>query len=287
MPSLNERIGVIGIPSDWLIASVPPDDVLSKLNNFEFIKIPIQKLYKLYDAVLPNTTGNLLKSFKIENNSINNTELRKAEAFYLALKRLVVEYQLTALTIRCFDLLIEYHTTGCFALSKLNDEGIISGCEGDIVSLIGMIVATRKTGQTVWMANPSQIDIENSELVLAHCTVPTCLTNAVSLDTHFESDQGIGLKGIIPESEATLFRLGGKNLDKKFVCTGKIIRQEYSSKPCRTQIRVKVYEKDKLKELLTNPLGNHLLVISGMHLDILNNFIKHEKIHQSNSQTTL
>lgn len=276
MVSRIERIGIIGKPSDWLIASVPSDEVLNKLYNFEFIKIPIQELYELYDAVLPNATGDLLKSFKIKNNSINNTELRKAETFYTALKQLVEDYELTALTIRCFDLLIEYQTTGCFALSKLNDEGIIAGCEGDIVSLIGMIVATRKSNQTIWMANPSQIDIENSELVLAHCTVPTCLTDAVTLDTHFESDQGIGINGIIPESEVTLFRLGGKNLDGKFVCTGKIIPHEHSSNLCRTQIRVKVEEKTNLHELLTKPLGNHLLVISGTHLDILDDFLNDE-----------
>ena len=185
MLSQIERVGIIGKPSDWLIASVPTDNILNKLDGFKFINIPIEDLYKLYDEVLPKADGKLLNSFKIENDNIDSNELQKSEAFYLALKHIVDEYNLTALTIRCFDLLIEYQSTGCFALSKLNDEGIIAGCEGDIVSLIGMIVANRKTGQKVWMANPSQIDIENSQLVLAHCTVPTCLTNKVTLGYSF------------------------------------------------------------------------------------------------------
>ena len=273
MASQIERVGIIGKPSDWLIASVPSNDVLSKLGGFKFINIPIQELYTFYETMLANATGELLNSFKIENNNIDSQELQKAETFHIALKKLVYEYQLTALTIRCFDLLIEYQTTGCFALSQLNDEGIIVGCEGDIVSLIGMITATRKTNQTVWMANPSQIDIESSELVLAHCTVPTCLTDSVTLDTHFESNQGIGLKGNIPKSDVTLFRLGGKYLDKQFVCIGKIIPQKHNPNLCRTQIRVKVDDKNKLQELLENPLGNHLLVISGIHIDIFDNFI--------------
>ena len=182
-----ERVGIIGKPSDWLIASVPTDGILNNLDGFEFIHIPIQELYSIYDDVLPKADGNLLKTFSISNQNINSKELQKSEAFYLALKQLVDEKNLTALTIRCFDLLLEYQTTGCFALSKLNDEGIIAGCEGDIVSLIGMIVATRKTGQTVWMTNPSQIDIDKSQLVLAHCTIPTCMAENVKLDTHFES----------------------------------------------------------------------------------------------------
>ena len=267
-----ERVGIIGKPSDWLIASVPPDIVLNKLKNFEFINIPIQDLYKIYDEVLPKADGKLLRSFSISNKNINSKELQKSEAFYLALKKLVKENNLTALTIRCFDLLNEYQTTGCFALSKLNDEGIIAGCEGDIVSLIGMITAVRKTGKQVWMANPSQIDVEKSQLILAHCTVPTCITKKVELDTHFESNQGIGLIGKMKETDITIFRLGGINLDKKFVCSGKTIPHKHNPNLCRTQIKVQIDENNSLNKLLTNPLGNHLLVFFGKHTDILNDF---------------
>jgi hypothetical protein len=67
--------------------------------------------------------------------------------------------------------------------------------------------------------------------------------------------------------------LGGKCLNKKFVCTGKIIPHEQNPNLCRTQIRVKVDDSDKLNELLTNPLGNHLLVLYGKHADILDEFL--------------
>lgn len=273
-----ERVGIIGKPSDWLIASVPTDTVLSKLKGFEFINIPIQDLYKIYDKVITKADSALLNSLPIINERINQDERRKAEALFLALKQLVDENNLTAFTIRCFDLLLEYQTTGCFALSKLNDEGIIAGCEGDIASLIGMIIAIRKTGQPAWMANTSQIDIENKQLILAHCTVPTCMAENVKLDTHFESNQGIGLIGKIPESDVTLFRLGGKDLDKKFVVTGKIIPHEHSPNLCRTQIRVKIDDSIKLNELLLYPLGNHLLVLFGKHTDILDEYIKNKRI---------
>ena len=122
------------------------------------------------------------------------------------------------------------------------------------------------------MANPSQIDLDNQQLILAHCTVPTCMAENIKMDTHFESNQGIGLIGKMKETDVTLFRLGGKCLNKKFVCTGKIIPHEQNPNLCRTQIRVKVDDGDKLIELLTNPLGNHLLVIYGKNIDILNDF---------------
>jgi L-fucose isomerase-like protein len=269
----TERVGIIGKPSDWLIVSVPSAEILNKLKGFEFINNPIQELYSIYDQVITKTEGRLLNSFPIINESINQDERKKSEAFYLALRQLVEEKNLSAFTIRCFDLLLEYQTTGCFALAKLNDEGIIAGCEGDIVSLIGMVTANRKTGQQVWMANPSQIDVDNSQLILAHCTVSCGMTDGVLLDTHFESNQGIGLSGKMKENDVTLFRLGGKELNKKFVCTGKIIPHKQNPNLCRTQIRVKVDDSDKLNELLINPLGNHLLVLYGKHADILDEFL--------------
>ncbi len=269
----TERVGIIGKPSDWLIASVPSAEILNKLKGFDFINIPIQELYSIYDQVITKVDGALLKSFSVVNESINQDERKKSEAFYLALKQLVEENNLTAFTIRCFDLLLEYQTTGCFALAQLNDEGIIAGCEGDIVSLIGMITANRKTGQQVWMANPSQIDVESQEIILAHCTVPCGMADGVQLDTHFESDQGIGLSGKMKEIDVTIFRLGGKKLNKKFICTGTIIQHEQNPNLCRTQIRVEVDDCKKLNDLLTKPLGNHLLVIYGKYIDILDDFL--------------
>ena len=51
---------------------------------------------------------------------------------YRAIKRIVEEEKLSALTLSCFKLIEQTGTTGCLALSLLNDDGIIAGCEGDL-----------------------------------------------------------------------------------------------------------------------------------------------------------
>ncbi len=71
------------------------------------------------------------------------------------------KYDLKGLTIRCFDLLSTVHNTGCIALSLLNDEGIISSCEGgDVPALISMLILNALSDEPVFMANPSSIDVE-------------------------------------------------------------------------------------------------------------------------------
>jgi len=116
------RLGVVGKPSDWLIAShVDYEDVLCTM-NIELVDIPIERMISLGE-VDPGMKG--------------------AEAIYERLKELVVEYNLQGVTLRCFDLLSTVKNTGCIALSKLNDEGIPASCEGDIPTLLTMMIVKK------------------------------------------------------------------------------------------------------------------------------------------------
>lgn len=153
-------------------------------------------------------------------------------------------------------------STGCFALAKLNDEGITAGCEGDLVSTIGMVWASAITDQSVWMANPAQIDEVNNIIKLAHCTVPIGMVDKYRIRSHFESGLGVGIEGEFSKGKITLFRLGGKDIKKLWITNGEIISYSKEENLCRTQVNVKIHGA-KPSELLTEPLGNHLLMIRG------------------------
>ena len=45
--------------------------------------------------------------------------------------------RLDAVAVRCFDLVTARGTTGCLALSALNDAGRVAACEGDLASAVG------------------------------------------------------------------------------------------------------------------------------------------------------
>ena len=90
---------------------------------------------------------------------------------YRAIKRIVEEEKLSALTLSCFKLIEQTGTTGCLALSLLNDDGIIAGCEGDLQSIFTQLAVKVLTGKASFMANPSMINARTNEIVLAHCTV--------------------------------------------------------------------------------------------------------------------
>jgi len=267
----GSRIGEVGTPSDWLVASSPSAKTVKENWNADVIPIKMEELKKYFSEITDiecQDNFNELTNNSQEIIEPSNRDIINNIKVYLAMKKLVKKYKLDAVTLRCFDLVLDLGTTGCFALSLLNDEGIIAGCEGDMVSTIGMLLVYKKTGILPWMANPSRLDLENNSLIIAHCTVPRTIVKDYVIRSHFESGIGVGIQGTFPIGDVTIFRIGGNNLDKIWLAYGEIISTSKEEDLCRTQIEVKLNSKYNVNDLLTNPLGNHLIIVPGVFKDL-------------------
>lgn len=255
------NLGVVGKPSDWLISSNVDYQKLLTLYKINLIDLPIKELENNYHLIKESVSS----SFK----DFNRDELNKTEKVYLALKKMVYDYHLSGLTVRCFDLLTSLKTTSCLALSKLNQEGIVSSCEGDIPTLVSMLIVKKLTGLSSFQANPSKIDVKNNTMIFAHCTLPLDMVTSYKLMTHYESKIGVAVKGELRENqEITIFKLAS-NLEEYYVAKGKIIRNLNYENLCRTQIEIQV---DDVNYFLTHPFGNHHLIIYSDHVDKINNY---------------
>ena len=262
---VGSNLGLIGGPSSWLIAS--PVDKKEIYKNFKINLVKI-RMKELEDFVEETENEMIdMKDVPHANELINKFEdkevLHQAIVFYLALKKLVNKYNLKGLTIRCFDLLKKYKNTACLALALLNEEGITAGCEGDMPSLITMHILYALTGRSSFMANPSKFNYEEHSLLLAHCTVPLNMCSSYSLDTHFESGLGIGVRGEMPEGRITICKVAPDYALDNCVCIPANIKecpklQGY----CRTQILVSLNE-ETLLDILKASFGNHLIISYG------------------------
>jgi L-fucose isomerase-like protein len=266
------RIGLVGPPSDWLMASSPDPEVVRQVWGPQVIPIPIDELVEAMAAIPEKAVEPLGGDLISKTAGVRETgavEIGDAVRVYLALKRLVGEHQLQAVTVRCFDLVGDLKTTGCFALAQLNDEGIVAACEGDLVSATAMLWIRALLGQISWMANPARIDAENNSTWLAHCTVPRDLVEGYRLRSHFESGLGVGIQGTFSPGPVTLVRIGGRNMERLWLAEGEILRAGSEEQLCRTQAEVRLTRDGGVGELLTAPLGNHLVLTPGHHTDRL------------------
>lgn len=252
----DTRIGVIGEPSDWLIASQADPVAVADRLGASIVPIPMEELL----CEIPRARQDLAPA---EEEML--PQVRKAfpgaTQIYHALEKLVERHQLGAFTLRCFDLLTAVGNTGCLALAAFNADGLPASCEGDVPALLSMMIAQALTGKTGFQANPSRIDVETGQILFAHCTVPLNLVRDWQYNTHFESGIGVGIHGNLPEGPVTVFKVSGK-LDRCFVAEGELLYNQYEDHLCRTQVVLQLSSKDA-RYFLTRPIGNHHIILPG------------------------
>ena len=266
-------IGLIGEASPWLIASGIDKEALSERCGVSFREISIGTLadkYLGYRELWKDHTlsagaraelDEVLCRFSCSLEGDRTTEdLSDAAIMYLALASICKEEHLDAVTVKCFDLLSSCKTTACLALALLNDNGIIAGCEGDIPSICTMLAIYKALGRPSFMANPASIDRDNLSIDFAHCTIPTVMVEGCTLPSHFESGIGIGINGEVPLGNYTLCKLSGKTLERSLICNGRLVKGEYLSNRCRTQVRFIFETKAEFDAFCKARVGNHIIL---------------------------
>ena len=235
------RLGVVGKSSDWLIASqVDYQQVLEKM-NCELVDIPFEERSSLGE-VDPGMKG--------------------AEAIYQREKEIIAKYKLDGITVRCFDLFATCKNTGCIAVSKLNDEGIPAGCEGDIPVLLTMMACKKLTGETGFMGSPARIQADG-QILLAKCTIALKMTTKHEFTTHFESGIGVAIHGEVPAGDYTLVKLS-QDMKRLLAVNVTVTHCQYEKNLCRTQIWIQSTPIVS-QYLLTSPLSDHHVLIKGHH----------------------
>ncbi len=269
----HANLGIIGKPSDWLISSTYDTEAIEKKLSAHLLNIDINELIDAFHTVtdmdcfddMAQTT--FFQRWEKKGEALPKA-MTDATRIYLALKILIQRYQLTGLTLRCFDLLGTLHNTGCWALARLNAEGIIATCEGDVPAMLSMLISKALTGQTGFMANPSFIDYDNQQIIFAHCTIPLDMVKSYAFDTHFESGIGIGICGQIEGNRVTIFKTDG-TLSRCIIDEATLTEHTYSDRLCRTQIKLHPDQPETIKTMLSQPIGNHQIILQGEYKQLI------------------
>ena len=285
------RLGVIGKPSDWLISSHVDKQAMEQLFGLQLVDIPMQELLSAI-AVMP---------VRDVPEAAPTEAIRQAlpgvSKIYKSLRAIIGQYQLKGFTLRCFDLLSAIRNTGCLALAKLNSQGYVAGCEGDVPAMVTMMIAQALTCVSGFQANPSSINVLTGEIVFAHCTIPLDMVERYELDTHFESGIGIGVRGYMKEGPVTIFKVAGNPVLRPgtcegtfspslrpspaaddglpyFIAEGELVANQSKPDLCRTQQVIRLSDASQASYFLTRPIGNHHIIIPGHHREVLEEFFQ-------------
>ena len=261
------KLGCFGEPGG-LIASDVDFDKLKALSGMEC------RMFDLEEVVGEFHKGGYPENAytkELKTRGFDPQEVDKALQVYGALKRLIAKYDLTGVTVKCFDLLGRIHTTGCLALALLNAEGIPAACEGDQKSLVSMAVLEALTGQAGFMANPSCMDPEKSEIIFAHCTLPINMPDSYHLVTHFESGIGVAVSGDLAVQPVTIFKCDD-SMERYYAGRAELLETMHRPDLCRTQMRLKL--QDGTGYFSGHPISNHHMIIKGDWKEVIDEFFR-------------
>ncbi|MBF0544568.1 MAG: fucose isomerase [Candidatus Riflebacteria bacterium] len=267
-------IGIIGAPSPWLIASYVDPIAAARKWGITFDSIEVGELQKYRNEVSKEQAIQVAKSFISKARAIrepNESKVVQAAELFLAIQKLATDRRLDAISVRCFDFIPE-GTTGCLAVSLLNDLSLTAGCEGDAQSVFSMLLLKILTGETPFMANPAAIFQDTNKAIFAHCTVATSITKEYVIRNHFESGEGVAIEGEFGPGPVTVFKCGRPGLDRFFISGGRLLSNGNDPHRCRTQIEVVL--DNRVDYFLKNPLANHHLIVHGNHVELLKEFVE-------------
>ena len=167
---------------------------------------------------------------------------------YLAVKGLMVKHGARAIaSSHCMG----KPAKGCLTFSKLNDLGLVGACEGDMDSMLTMLIFAYAFGVPGFISDPL-FDTAKNAVIHAHCTSTTKLDGPAGkrapfrIRTQCDSNQGVSLEvQMRVGQEITCAKL--VNLDTMLISAGKIIElTDYLDRGCRTQITTEVADARKM-----------------------------------------
>ena len=269
----GSRIGLFGDPSSWLIASDVDLEGIHENWGTDFIKYDLSQLE---EGSIESESSDIASKYleNATNIAIPEEEVQKGARVANSLLKIMESENLSSVTIQCFDFLMKNKISGCLAVCHVNDiDGITAGCEGDIPSMMSMMIVKELVGSPSFMVNVTDVNKDENTVTLAHCTVPTTIVKSFDLLTHFESDQSVGIRGKFDKQQVTILKVFGRNLQEWWVSSGVIQENLSDEEGCRTQIKVSI-DQD-VSYFLERSLGNHHIVIPGNHNELFEEFFSY------------
>lgn len=107
---------------------------------------------------------------KIGKVNVSEERLIKSVKLYLSMKKIIKDYDLDAINVRChFVLSKTWGCVACIPLSLLADEGIVSACEGDVLTTTTMIILNYLSNRAIYFGDIQDLSKDNNSFYLSSC----------------------------------------------------------------------------------------------------------------------
>ncbi len=213
----------------------------------------------------------MLKGCKVLSSEESVLESMK---FYAAMKQLTQEYDLAALSVKCYT---TYMGKVCLGYSILAEEGIVASCEGDVTNALTMKLLYELSEKPVNNTDLLYLDEQKNTILFAHCGSSgfSIAGGEIELAPVRLAESGVCSRFVMAPGLVTAVNICGHGERFRMaVMTGEAIPcgMEFPGNPVVIKFDKSVEQINE--EIMANGIGHHWMVGYGDYRNILRNFCK-------------
>lgn len=265
----NSRFCVIGgrVPGFYLSNA---DELRMKFEiGPEIINYSIAALLEDAKHIERELVQNEINLMKKEVDEIRTSEdmLEKSARIYLAIKNFKEKNDIDCFTVKCWPEFQEiFNCSVCGVVSRLNNKGIITSCEGDITGLLTMYVQYLISNEPCFFADIVNVNVDGIVKVW-HCgPAPICLAKKGCVTKYIEHPtikNGIGFAAEFKMKQSRLMMLKIKeNKDSytMFMAKGKGVEEDRDLVANQADIKFDKPAEDVIDTIMQNGIEHHFAV---------------------------
>lgn len=198
--------------------------------------------------------------------------------YYSAMRQLADEYDLGALSVKCYT---TYMGKVCLGYSILAEEGVVASCEGDVTNALTMKMLYELSGKPVNNTDLLYLDEKKNTILFAHCGSSgfSIADGEIQLAPVRLAETGVCCKFLMYPGRVTLVNICGHG--EKFrlsAMAGEAIPcgMEFPGNPMVVKFEKSVEQMNE--EIMANGIGHHWMIGYGDFLAELKNFCRIQNI---------
>lgn len=194
--------------------------------------------------------------------------------YYSAMRQLVDEYDLSALSVKCYT---TYMGKVCLGYSILAEEGVMAACEGDVTNALTMQMLYELSGKPINNTDLLYLDEKKNTILFAHCGSSgfSIADGEIQLAPVRLAETGVCCKFLMKPGKVTLVNICGHG--EKFRLSAMVgdaipCGMEFPGNPMVVKFEKSVEQINE--EIMANGIGHHWMIGYGDFLQELKNFCR-------------
>ena len=242
------------------------------------VNLDEEELTAKVDAISDEEAKALLEEkkdmFKGCKITSTNESMLESMKFYKAMKDLAKEYELQALSVKCYT---KYMGKVCLGYSLLAEEGIVGSCEGDVTNALTMKLMYDLSGKPINNTDLLFPDEKANTIMYAHCGSSgfSIAEGEIELAPVRLMERGVCSKFVVKPGKVTAVNICGHGDEFRLsFMVGDAIPcgMEFPGNPVKIKFEKPVSQINK--EIMKYGIGHHWMVAYGDFSEELKYFCK-------------